>query len=40
MATVAVKCRLCGLTDAVKKHGTGNGGPPVITVRAVAVPFI
>lgn len=28
MATVAVKCRFCGLTDAVKKHGFGNGGHP------------
>lgn len=28
MATVIVKCRFCGLTDAVKKHGTGNRGYP------------
>nr|UNJ79704.1 Mobile element protein [Morganella morganii] len=28
MATVAVKCRFCGLIDAVKKHGSGNDGHP------------
>ncbi|HCR4041672.1 TPA: IS1 family transposase [Morganella morganii] len=28
MATVTVKCRFCGLTAPVKKHGTGNGGHP------------
>ena len=28
MATILVKCCFCGLTDPVKKHGTGNGGHP------------
>ncbi|OHT22629.1 transposase [Providencia stuartii] len=28
MALVSVKCRFCGLTAPVKKHGTGNGGHP------------
>lgn len=28
MAAILVKCWFCGLTDAVKKHGTGNGGHP------------
>ncbi len=28
MALVSVKCRFCGLTDPVKKHGTGNGDHP------------
>ena len=28
MATVAVKCRFCGLIDTVKKDDTGNGGHP------------
>ncbi|EDU60936.1 insertion element protein [Providencia stuartii ATCC 25827] len=28
MATISVTCRFCGLTDPVKKHGTGNGGHP------------
>lgn len=28
MALISVKCRFCGLTAPVKKHGTGNGGYP------------
>ncbi|MER0515858.1 IS1 family transposase [Providencia stuartii] len=39
MATISVKCRFCGLTDPVKKHGTGNGGHPRYRCQACCRTF-
>ncbi|MEY0000409.1 IS1 family transposase, partial [Providencia vermicola] len=39
MATVTVKCRFCGLTAPVKKHGTGNGGHPRYRCQACCRTF-
>ncbi|HCJ9454240.1 TPA: IS1 family transposase [Escherichia coli] len=39
MATISVKCRFCGLTAPVKKHGTGNGGHPRYRCQACCRTF-
>ena len=39
MAAISVKCRFCGLTDPVKKHGTGNGGHPRYRCQACCRTF-
>lgn len=39
MAMVAVKCRFCGETEPVKKHGTGKGGHPRYRCQACSRTF-